>query len=75
VLEVKQSKSQRLAWRLRELPPVTGLSLAYWRKVVRSGALRARKLDGAVIVLDADLQEFLAGAKLIAEPQSASATA
>lgn len=53
--------TQKLSWRLAELPPATGLSLAFWRKVVRTGRLRSRKVCGAVIVLDADLQEFLAG--------------
>ena len=55
-----KSENQRLAWRLKELPPVTGLSLAYWRKVVRLGLLPAHKRDGAVIVMDSDLREFLA---------------
>lgn len=62
---------QRQCWRLFELPPATGLSLAFWRKVVRTGRLRSRKVCGAVIVLDLDLQEFLAGnAQNNTEPQS-----
>lgn len=72
---------RRVSWRLTELPPVTGLSLGYWRKVARSGKLPVRKLgeNGAVVVLDDDLRFFLAGEggegdEIVAEPQTHAAT-
>ncbi len=83
-----QNVTQRLSWRLTELPAVTGLSLAFWRKVARMGGLPVRKVQGAVIVLDDDLRAYLSGsnkqgkeptqscrAEPQTEPQVASATA
>ena len=43
------------------MPPVTGLSLPFWRKMVLHKKVKARKVQGAVVILDADLQEFLKG--------------
>ena len=78
----KQSVTDRLSWRLTELPAATGLSLSYWRKVARSGDLTVHKLgeNGAVVVLDDDLRFFLAGVgregvEIIAEAQTKTATA
>jgi len=53
--------TQKVSWRLGELPPATGLSLAFWRKMVRLKKIRHRKVEGALIILDEDLREFLAG--------------
>lgn len=52
---------KKLSWRLKELPPATGLSMAFWRKAVLHRKVRARKVGGAVVILDSDLQEFLKG--------------
>ena len=53
---------KRLSWRLAELPPVTGLSLPFWRKMVIERKIRSRKpAGGAIVILDEDLKAFLAG--------------
>ena len=61
MLLTEQSQNQRLAWRLGELPPVTGLSLAFWRKAVRLGWVPAQKPkgSGAIVILDRDLRDYL----------------
>jgi len=51
----------RYSWRLTELPPVTRLSLPFWRKVVRLKKIPAKKVEGAVIILDGDLRAYLEG--------------
>jgi hypothetical protein len=53
--------TQKLSWRLKELPAATGLTLAFWRKCVRLKKVRTRKVEGAVVILDSDLREFLQG--------------
>lgn len=52
---------QKLSWRLAELPAATGLSLPFWRKQVRLKNIQTRKLGSAIVILDADLKEFLKG--------------
>jgi hypothetical protein len=53
--------TQTLSWRLKELPPATGLTLAFWRKQVRLKNIPVRKIGGAIVILDTDLKEFLKG--------------
>lgn len=58
----QSEKSARICWRLAELPAVTGLSLAYWRKVRQENKIPARRIrGGAVIVMHEDLVRYLAG--------------
>jgi hypothetical protein len=40
---------------------VTGLSLPFWRKMIRLKKIKFRRVEGAIIILDEDLQEFLKG--------------
>ena len=53
--------STRLCWRLTELPAVTGLSLAYWRKMRTQRRIPAQRIGGAVIVMHDDLVRYLTG--------------
>jgi len=68
---------EKLSWRLKELPAATGLTLGFWRKVVRLKKIKARRVEGAIVILDADLREFLEGKEEGDEtgPQTASAEA
>lgn len=56
-----ENVTQKLSWRLNELPAATGLSLAFWRKAVRLGWLPAQKPEGsaAIVILDRDLRAYL----------------
>jgi hypothetical protein len=63
--------TQKLAWRLKELPPATGLTEAFWRKVVRLKKIKVRRVEGAIVILDSDLRAFLEGREDQPEPQSA----
>jgi excisionase family DNA binding protein len=53
--------AKRLAYGLDELAEMTGLSVAFLRKLARAGTLKTRKFGARRMVLDADLQEFLKG--------------
>ena len=53
--------TEKLSWRLKELPPATGLTMAFWRKAVLLKRVRTRKVGSAVIILDSDLRAFLEG--------------
>jgi hypothetical protein len=52
---------QKISWRPAELPAVTGLSLAFWRKAIQQKKIKSRRVGTAVIILDSDLREFLKG--------------
>lgn len=58
---MRENVTQKLSWRLSELPAATGLSLPFWRKAVRLGWLPAQKLEGsaAIVILDRDLRAYL----------------
>lgn len=53
----------KLAWRLKELVAATGLSLPFWRKMTQLNKVKWRKVQGAVLIMDEDLREFLQGRK------------
>jgi hypothetical protein len=53
--------TQKLSWRLKELPAATGLTEPFWRKMVRLKKVKARKVEGALVILDEDLRQFLKG--------------
>jgi hypothetical protein len=65
--------TQKLSWRLKELPPATGLSQAFWRKMVRLKKVKARHVEGAIVILDSDLKTFLEGREEGDESESTSA--
>jgi hypothetical protein len=77
---MQESVTPRISWRLRELPAVTGLSLAFWRKAVQLGWVPAQKPEGsaAIVILDRDLRAYLESRVrpvLAPEQQAASAAA
>jgi hypothetical protein len=51
---------ERLAWRLFQLASMLGVSVGFLRNEIRRGALVASKCSRAVIVLETDLQAYLA---------------
>jgi hypothetical protein len=48
-----------LAWKLKALAEVTGMSVAYWKKVIAAGELPATKAGACTLVMDEDIREFL----------------
>lgn len=51
--------TQKLCWRLKELPAATGMKLPFWRKVVRLKKIPTCKVGSAIVILDEDLRTFL----------------
>jgi hypothetical protein len=51
--------NNKLAWRLNELATAYSLSIAFLRKEIRAGRLRAKKAGAAVLVLDEDFKRYL----------------
>lgn len=49
----------RLAWSLYDIHDLTGLSVNFLRYEVRRGNLKTRKFGRRVLVLNADLQNYL----------------
>ena len=49
----------KLSWRLKELPGATGLSLPFWRKLVQNKKIRVQKIEGAIVIHDHVLRDFL----------------
>lgn len=56
----KDITMKRVAWSLTEISEATGLSLGFLRKDVRRGVLPVKKFGRRVLVLDNDLQGYLA---------------
>ena len=54
-----QNVTQRLAWRLKELAPASGLSVSFLRKEIRAGRLAAKRAGAAILVLDSDFRRYL----------------
>jgi hypothetical protein len=53
------SVTPKLSWRLKELPHATGLSLPFWRKMVRLKKIEVQEVEGAIVIMDDVLREFL----------------
>ena len=51
----------KIAWRLHEIADATGVTTAFLRKQKSLGRLKTRKIDGVVLVLSEDLQNWLQG--------------
>jgi len=49
----------KLSWRLEELHQATGLRLPFWRKMVQKKKVRVHEVEGAIVIMDEDLKEFL----------------
>jgi hypothetical protein len=55
------SATQRVAWSIAEISEATGLSIGFLRNENRRGALKTKKFGRRVLVLDADLRDYLEG--------------
>jgi excisionase family DNA binding protein len=54
-----QNVMLKVAWRLKELASVSGLSVSFLRKEIREGRLPAKRAGTAVLVLDSDFKRYL----------------
>jgi excisionase family DNA binding protein len=52
--------NSRMAWSLEEISNSTGLSVAFLRNELRAGRLTFKKFGRRVLILDEDLQSYLA---------------
>lgn len=50
----------RMAWSLEEISNFTGLSVAFLRNEIRGGRLPFKKFGRRILILDEDLQSYLA---------------
>lgn len=50
---------QKLAWGLDEASRATGLSKAFFRKIIAAGELPITRIGARILILDADLRAFL----------------
>jgi excisionase family DNA binding protein len=50
----------KMAWSLEEISNFTGLSVAFLRNEIRAGRLPFKKFGRRVLILDEDLQTYLA---------------
>lgn len=70
------SVTPKLSWRLKELPAATGLTVAFWRKMVRLKKIEVQEVEGAIVIMDDVLREFLTRRKKApTEAPTASAAA
>lgn len=49
----------RLAWPLADLAEATGMSVAFWKKIIGKGEIAATKGGARTLILDEDLREWL----------------
>jgi len=52
-------KPEKLAWALDEAAESTGLSKAYFRKIIAAGEIRTTRAGRRVLILDSDLRAWL----------------
>jgi len=57
----EQPKTQKLAWAIEEAAESTGLSKAYFRKIIAAGELKTTRAGRRVLIRDCDLKEWLDG--------------
>ena len=55
----EQTKIQKLAWAIEEAAESTGLSKAYFRKIIRAGELKTTRAGRRVLIRDCDLRAWL----------------
>jgi excisionase family DNA binding protein len=55
----KGRKPEKLAWTLNEAAESTGLSKAFFRKIIAAGELRTTRAGKRVLILDSDLRAWL----------------
>ncbi len=57
---VQMTVTPKISWRInKELHAATGLTEAFWRKMVQLRKIRAQEVEGAVVIMDDVLREFL----------------
>lgn len=56
----QQEKPEKLAWAIEEAASSTGLSKAYFRKIIAAGELKITRAGRRVLIRDGDLREWLA---------------
>ena len=49
----------RIAWPLAALSEATGMSIAFWKKMIAAGEIPATKAGARTIILDEDAREYL----------------
>lgn len=54
-----QPKTEKLAWAIEEAAESTGLSPAYFRKIIAAGELRTTRAGRRVLIRDCDLRAWL----------------
>jgi excisionase family DNA binding protein len=55
----EQQKPQKLAWAIGEAAESTGLSKAYFRKIIAAGELKTTRAGRRILIRDSDLREWL----------------
>jgi hypothetical protein len=50
---------KRVAWKLAALEEATGMSVAFWKKVISRGDLPATKAGACTLVMDEDARAYL----------------
>lgn len=55
----EQRKTQKLAWAIEEAAESTGLSKAYFRKIIAAGELKTTRAGRRVLIRDSDLNAWL----------------
>jgi excisionase family DNA binding protein len=49
----------RIAWTLNDAAKATGLSVAFFKKVIKNGEIAATKAGARTLILDEDLRAWL----------------
>jgi excisionase family DNA binding protein len=57
--DLQREKPQKLAWAIEEAAASTGLSKAYFRKIIAAGELKTTRAGRRVLIRDSDLREWL----------------
>jgi len=57
--DLQQEKPQKLAWDIQEAASATGLSKAYFRKIIAAGELKTTRAGRRVLIRDSDLRAWL----------------
>jgi excisionase family DNA binding protein len=55
----QKQKPQKLAWAIEEAASSTGLSKAYFRKIIAAGELKTTRAGRRVLIRDCDLKAWL----------------
>jgi hypothetical protein len=53
------SRTPRVTWTLSALADATGMSVAFWKKIIGKGEIPATKGGARTLILDEDVREYL----------------